>query len=340
MPVAATRSAGRRSTPARPRTAAQRPAPRQRRRRHRHRRPGRRPDHRRRRRRRPDRRPQRRRRLRRRRLHRRRRGQRLDRRRQRRPAAHRLPRSSPRFQRARRRRDLRHRSATPLVDRRRRQLDPNPAQRGADASRCSTTRHDSRPGTLGRRLIAGGADDDVIFGQLGDDWIQGDGSVDRRHRRDHDRRRRDRASRSRTGRAPARDGDDWIEGNGGDDTIFGGLGQDDLIGGSSDLFGLTTPDRAAGRRATRSSAAPASGSCATTSATSTRDGHAHDADVIMGDNANIYRLVGIDGTPAPSAFLTFTYDTYARRRARSSRGPTRSSTTPRAARRPTSAPPT
>ena len=38
----------------------------------------------------------------------------------------------------------------------------------------------------------------------------------------------------------AADGDDYIEGNGGNDVVFGGLGQDDIIGGSSDFFGLTT----------------------------------------------------------------------------------------------------
>ena len=43
------------------------------------------------------------------------------------------------------------------------------------------------------------------------------------------------------GRAPPRDGDDYIEGNGGNDLIFGNLGQDDIIGGSSNLFSLTTP---------------------------------------------------------------------------------------------------
>ena len=36
----------------------------------------------------------------------------------------------------------------------------------------------------------------------------------------------------------ASDGSDYIEGNGGDDTIFGGLGQDDIVGDSSDLYGL------------------------------------------------------------------------------------------------------
>ena len=32
------------------------------------------------------------------------------------------------------------------------------------------------------------------------------------------------------------DGDDYIEGNGGDDTVFGGFGQDDIVGDSSDLY--------------------------------------------------------------------------------------------------------
>ena len=33
----------------------------------------------------------------------------------------------------------------------------------------------------------------------------------------------------------------YIEGGGGCDTIFGGLGQDDIVGGSSSLFGLDSP---------------------------------------------------------------------------------------------------
>ena len=41
------------------------------------------------------------------------------------------------------------------------------------------------------------------------------------------------------------------------------------------------------------------------------DRHSRDADFIMGDNANVYRLVGRSGTASsPSAFLAFTYDSY------------------------------
>src|SRR5205823_5797932 len=34
------------------------------------------------------------------------------------------------------------------------------------------------------------------------------------------------------------DGEDYIEGNAGNDVLFGGLGQDDIVGGSSDYFSL------------------------------------------------------------------------------------------------------
>ena len=86
-------------------------------------------------------------------------------------------------------------------------------------------------------MIAGGAEDDVIFGQLGDDWIAGDSTV-------LDAFGNPTWDMVGTGRAVEdwagfrRDGDDYIEGNGGDDTIFGGLGQDDIIGGSSSLYSL------------------------------------------------------------------------------------------------------
>ncbi len=161
---------------------------------------------------------------------------------------------------------------------------------------------------FGDDQIAGGAEDDVIFGQLGNDIIQGDGATildegvlspvlisvlsNRESVEDF----------AGTGR----DGDDYIEGNGGDDLIFGNLGQDDLIGGSSELFGLVTtaqrPDGqdvilgGAGIRLVRNNLGDLSA-----------DGHARDADTILGNNGNLLRLVGTDGS-SDNAFLEFTYD--------------------------------
>ena len=56
------------------------------------------------------------------------------------------------------------------------------------------------------------------------------------------------------------------------------------------------------------------------------DGHAHDADVIMGDNANVFRLVGTNGRRRPSASSPSSTTT-TRAPSGSSRGRTRSSTT-------------
>jgi Ca2+-binding RTX toxin-like protein len=193
-------------------------------------------------------------------------------------------------------------------------------------------------GTFGADNIAGGAEDDVIFGQLGDDWIQGDGSsiddtgaitidvvATRQSREDH--------------AGLDRDGRDWIEGNGGADTVFGGLGQDDVIGGSSTLHSLATPARrpdgadtlfgGAGVRLVRNSFGDLA-----------EDGHAHDADVVLGDNADVFRLVGRGGiASSPSAFLTFTYDTYSQAERIIPRAYTLVDYT-QGGRRPTSAPPT
>ena len=102
---------------------------------------------------------------------------------------------------------------------------------------------------FGDDQIAGGSEDDMIFGQLGDDIIQGDGNISVNE---------DVASLIALPDADAyrdayselqvvpsfeaeSDGDDYIEGNGGNDVIFGNLGQDDVLGGSSDLFGLSDP---------------------------------------------------------------------------------------------------
>src|SRR5262245_58371101 len=93
------------------------------------------------------------------------------------------------------------------------------------------------PGVFGSDNIAGGAEDDVIFGQLGNDTIQGDGStIDNAGNTTIDVLHTRMSVEDLVG--IGRDARDWIEGNGGDDTIFGGLGQDDLIGGSSNLYSL------------------------------------------------------------------------------------------------------
>ncbi|MEI6240823.1 MAG: hypothetical protein WCR51_10565 [Planctomycetia bacterium] len=165
-------------------------------------------------------------------------------------------------------------------------------------------------GKWGADNIAGGADDDMIFGQLGNDAIQGDGAVlDAVGNIIRDLRGVRTAPLSVDDEAgPGRDGDDYIEGNGGDDVILGNLGQDDIIGGSSDLFGLTTaaqrPDGGdviyggSGTRVGRNDLGDLSPS-----------GHARDADVILGDNGRIFRVVGLNGV-ATGGYLQFTYDTY------------------------------
>ena len=41
-------------------------------------------------------------------------------------------------------------------------------------------------------------------------------------------------------------------------------------------------------------------------------GHARDSDAIAGDNAQIFRIVGTNGSQStPNAYLTFLYDNYA-----------------------------
>ncbi len=152
------------------------------------------------------------------------------------------------------------------------------------------------PYTFGNDYMAGGPDEDVMFGQLGNDMIQGDASVG------------EVVSNTDPSVEGVDDGDDYIEGNGDDDLIFGNLGQDDIVGGSSDLFGLTTsserPDDCdiifggAGTRIARNDPGDESD-----------DGHANDADYILGDNGNIFRIVGTNGVDSGD-FLSFTYDNY------------------------------
>ena len=170
------------------------------------------------------------------------------------------------------------------------------------------------PGTHGNDYLAGGPDNDLIFGQLGDDVVQGDGAVDDGAlpfnastyvpgmRMDVGAARLNGLLVVSPSVEATSDGDDYIEGNGGNDVIFGNLGQDDIVGGSSSLYGgligaeTLRPDGSdlifggAGTDLARNNFGDAL--------------HARDADVIAGDNANILRLRNGSG------FLTFNYDNY------------------------------
>ncbi len=170
---------------------------------------------------------------------------------------------------------------------------------------------DTIAGVYGNDQLVGGAGDDVIFGELGNDQLHGDATLPVTIAADGTI---DRTALRATATAlfttnlwvgADTDGDDYIEGNGGNDLIFGGLGQDDIVGGSSSLFGLTT---SAQRPDGSDTIYGGNGTAASdqSDSDSSVDGRSRDADVIMGDNADIIRLVGINGVNA-GAFLTFSY---------------------------------
>jgi Ca2+-binding RTX toxin-like protein len=207
-------------------------------------------------------------------------------------------------------------------------------------------------GTSGNDRIAGGAADDMIFGQRGEDAIQGDGNltfdvwagevVGGTSSFDPETfAALDADSIAPLGLAAAYlarpvapdalpvsfesagDGDDYIEGGPGTDVIFGNLGQNDIIGGSSNLFGLDAAWQRAGVSASDYAAGAGregSGANILFGGAGTRighndggydsdgliteaDQHAVNASVILGDNGNIVRLVSAAGTP-----LEFTSD--------------------------------
>jgi Ca2+-binding RTX toxin-like protein len=203
-------------------------------------------------------------------------------------------------------------------------------------------------GRFGDDVMAGGADSDVMFGELGKDLMQGDGYIG-----DDDLDPdfitytidvNDSGSNPDTDEIlffnipeQMSDADDYMEGNGGSDLMFGGLGQDDIIGGSSALFGLDEanaellgyiaeemrPDDSdiifggagaparlvrndfVGGSDTDEGTAEGEGALPTENDPSIaiQDRHSRDADFIMGDNANVYRLV-----KSEDAFLEFNYD--------------------------------
>jgi Ca2+-binding RTX toxin-like protein len=159
----------------------------------------------------------------------------------------------------------------------------------------------------GPDYIAGGPDNDQIFGQGGNDIIQGDGTILMAviAYRDTD----GLLVVSASVEDPS-DGDDYIEGNDGDDIIFGNLGQDDIIGGSSELFGLdTAAERTDGEDMIFGGAGTVLDLARNNQGDTSANGHARDADVILGDNGNIYRLVGTNVTDS-GGFLEFNYDNY------------------------------
>ena len=201
----------------------------------------------------------------------------------------------------------------------------------------SFTVQNTLPGRFGSDVMAGGADKDVMFGELGDDFMQGDGSIDGPFAAPVAVPNAAPRAITLTDSLPlptqyylfnvreqATDSDDYMEGNGGNDLMYGDLGQDDMIGGSSALYGLTTaamrPDGSdimfggagidIGRNDIGDASIDANGVI-----TALPTGHARDADFMMGDNANIFRLVKGGATASPSdpndVFRTFAYDTYA-----------------------------
>jgi Ca2+-binding RTX toxin-like protein len=177
---------------------------------------------------------------------------------------------------------------------------------------------DARFGQGGGDHVAGGSDSDMLFGQMGHDTIQGDGSI------------------VPTPEAPqgtsfviggfdvngiplvfdlfetVNDGDDYIEGGGGDDSIYGGLGQDDLIGGNSNLFSLIDSGDPVHDLLLRQDGADTIfgdiGMAVSRNGMGdlSDDGHARDADMILGDNGDIFRLID----PATGGYYTFNYDNY------------------------------
>ncbi|HEY1100358.1 MAG TPA: calcium-binding protein, partial [Myxococcota bacterium] len=190
--------------------------------------------------------------------------------------------------------------------------NPEPGKPGALSARAvflldhTKTTDASR---FGADTIAGGADNDTVFGQLGNDSLHGDGRLDSAD-----------AFNLKNAFTPDgvsdRDGNDYVEGNGGSDTIFGGRGQDNLLGGSSDLFGLAAAalrpdsfDLIYGGNATETGMNDYGDAAARTGDVFLQDdenvaanGHARDADVVLGDNGRVFRIL------SGGNYASFAYD--------------------------------
>lgn len=198
---------------------------------------------------------------------------------------------------------------------------------------------DTAAGQYGNDVMAGGAHRDLMFGQLGDDLMQGDGMIDdvapaggvsvSLSVLDSIGAPPGQTGGTLTFRVPeqASDGDDAMEGNGGADQMLGGLGQDDMVGGSSSLYGLTTPEMrpdgsdsmwgGAGVQTARGdlgylllapNGADPAGTAAETVLAAERG---RDADHMLGDNGNIFRIVSLDNPQAPAgetSYRRYQYD--------------------------------
>ncbi len=111
------------------------------------------------------------------------------------------------------------------------------------------------------------------------------------------------------------DGETYVEGGRGNNVIFANQGQNDIVGGNSDLFSLTLANGNPALPALRASGSNiifggsgdnvGYGDCTNTTFDSlntsqecvtSQDGHAHDANVITANNADVIRLVGTNHT--------------------------------------------
>ncbi len=125
------------------------------------------------------------------------------------------------------------------------------------------------------------------------------------------------------------DGESYVEGGTGDNVIFGNQGQNDLIGGNSDMFSRPSYlERASAQNMIfgGSGADVGYGDCTNATADSlvtgnecitSLDGYAHDANVIVANNGDVVRLVGAGsgyaaagGLTSPLGYLEYNYDVY------------------------------
>ena len=133
------------------------------------------------------------------------------------------------------------------------------------------------------------------------------------------------------------DGETYVEGGRGNNVIFANQGQNDIIGGNSDMFSLKLPNGSSALPALRASGSNiifggsgdnvGYGDCTNTtfdSLNTSADGHAHDSNVITSNNADVIRLVGTNHTygagngdatfnftgcgKAACAYLNYNYD--------------------------------